>query len=238
MSEFIFDTFFMSRFSFLLTFVLTSVICSAQTRYYNLGDSHLLNEADYTAYLDSFYKSVAGIDITNLKIEFKGDSIIYHNRLIGLPAWKDGKPFNPFAQIKKLISKPFPLSNFKGPNRIFLDNSVILGKPTLIHFWFTRCPPCIKEIPTLNLLKTKYLGRVNFLAITFESRESVDSFQRKHPLQFWHITDSSNPIDELGVSGYPANVIVDKNGIVKFAFGAIYSQEDMELVLDDLLQNP
>jgi thiol-disulfide isomerase/thioredoxin len=226
----------MSRFFFFLPLFLIAAICSAQNRYYNLGGTHILNENQYTAYLDSYSKSVAGIDITNLKVEVKGDSIIYHNRLLGLPARNGGKAFNPFASIKKLISKTFPLSNFKGPNSVSLDNNLILGKPTLIHFWFTRCPPCIKEIPTLNRLKNKYSGRVNFVAITFESRETVNSFQGKHPLQFWHITDSFDAIDELGVSGYPANIVVDKNGIVKFAFGAIHSQEDMELVLDDLLQ--
>lgn len=221
-----------------IVFCLLSAATTAQLRCYNIGGRRSLSDAEYTKHLERYYRDGYGVDIINLKVESRGDTIIYHNRLFGLPKGKNGEIFNPFSGIKKLVSKPFPLSNFKEVNNAVLEDKLILGKPTLVHFWFTRCPPCINEIPILNRLKEKYAGQVNFLAISYESREAVTLFQKTHPLNFWHITDSRASISELGISAYPTNLVVDKLGIVKFAFGSIFSESDMELVLDDLLQNP
>ena len=36
------------------------------------------------------------------------------------------------------------------------NSEQLKGKPTMINFWFTRCAPCIDEMPVLNKIKEKY----------------------------------------------------------------------------------
>lgn len=52
------------------------------------------------------------------------------------------------------------------------------GKVVLIVYWATWCPPCRKEIPVLNALYEKYLGKeVLILAISQDdTREALDRF--------------------------------------------------------------
>ena len=62
-----------------------------------------------------------------------------------------------------------------------MDNSFssdqLIGKPTMINFWFTRCAPCIDEMPVLNKIKEKYKDDFNFIAITYEKKEDVEKYK-------------------------------------------------------------
>ncbi|MFY0483882.1 TlpA family protein disulfide reductase [Flavobacterium sp. PLA-1-15] len=110
------------------------------------------------------------------------------------------------------------------------------GKPTFINFWFTRCPPCIEELPLLNKLKAKYGDKVNFISITFDDKKKVDDFLKKHKFDYMHITDSEKQIDALNISGFPTNMILDKDGVIRTLNGAVneFQIKQIETVLDVL----
>ncbi len=102
------------------------------------------------------------------------------------------------------------------------DNPMLLnGKPTLVNFWFTACPPCIDEMPVLNSIAEQYAEDYNFVAITYESKEKVDAFLEKHEFNFEHFTGAQEFIDQIGISAYPKNVILDAQGTVKQVLGGI-----------------
>ena len=145
--------------------------------------------------------------------------------------------FDPYSEPKKLIGKHFPIENFKNAKQKQFSKNYLKEKPTFINFWFTRCLPCIEEIPIMNNLKDKYGDKVNFLAITYENKTAVDDFLKKKNIKFQHITNSKKEIENLKYSSYPTNLILDKNGNVKYVYGEISSfQDDIELILDSLLE--
>jgi thiol-disulfide isomerase/thioredoxin len=54
-----------------------------------------------------------------------------------------------------------------------------LAPVTLVHFWATWCPPCIKEIPALQRLSSDFAGHHDFkvlMVAVADSNEKVRSF--------------------------------------------------------------
>ena len=137
---------------------------------------------------------------------------------------------------KKNIGNKFQFEKFKDRNSKNFKNDYFEGKPTVINFWFTKCAPCISELPTLNKLKEKFGNSVNFISITFENQNSIDEFLKKHKFNFTHIPDSKKQIEELKISGYTTTFILDKNGIIKIVTPEIneYNRKKIETTISIL----
>ena len=135
---------------------------------------------------------------------------------------------------KKNIGKLYPLHRIEQLNGSIIDIDSLKGKPTLINLWFTRCPPCIKEMPTLNQLKEKYQDRFNFVAITMDKKKTVEKFLKKHAFHFDHIAHSNALTLELGFYSYPTNIILDKDGHVNVYTGAVRHERRLLKILESL----
>ena len=88
------------------------------------------------------------------------------------------------------------------------------GKVVVLNFWFTTCKPCISEIPELNAVYEKYKKNPNviFASITFNKRENVNEFLKKHNIKYPVVSDAKETCDLFKVTGYPTNIVIDKNG--------------------------
>lgn len=118
-------------------------------------------------------------------------------------------------RIETYLNRKFPPYKLNALDSQEFNLSQLEGKPTFITFWFTRCAPCIKELPALRDLKSKYEGKVNFVAITFDNQEEVKSFLGKREFNYTHIVGAQEFINDIGLNTYPKNIFLDKNGIVK-----------------------
>lgn len=170
--------------------------------------------------VDSIY-----IDVTNLDTIVKKDSIIIvykETYYVGKPsAQKLGiqKEWDNFVQ--SLINKPFLDKDFKTADGKTLNQKSLNNKPSLVNLWFTTCAPCIEEMPYLNQLKEKYKDQVNFVSITFNSKNEVEKFLEKRTFNFTHIIDEKTFLKKKNIPQYPINIFLDKNGIVKNVDGNI-----------------
>ncbi len=97
-------------------------------------------------------------------------------------------------------------------NTILSENTK--GKVVVLNFWFTTCKPCISEIPELNEVYEKYKKDTNvvFASITFDKQDKVKSFLKKFLIKYPVITDAKEICDLFKISGYPTNIVIDKNG--------------------------
>jgi len=98
--------------------------------------------------------------------------------------------------------------------------SALKGKPTLVIFWATWCPPCRREVPVLKELYVKYGTRLNMLGVAVNFRQTqqeVASFGQVNGLQYPLLWDVDNKAaDHYCVSGIPSVVLVDPQGIVRY----------------------
>ena len=112
--------------------------------------------------------------------------------------------------------KTLPSFKLKQINGSEFASKNLNGKPTLINFWFTSCAPCIEEIPLLNRIRQSYSDEMNFIAITYESRDEIASFLERKPFDFIQIVEARDFLKQLDIKTYPRTLIVDQNLIVRY----------------------
>jgi thiol-disulfide isomerase/thioredoxin len=99
-----------------------------------------------------------------------------------------------------------------------LDLKQLRGKVVLVNFWATWCPPCRKEMPSMNRLVERLAGQP-FVILGVNAGEDADAirtFLRQVPINFPIL------LDEEGVSikpwqafVFPTSYVVDKQGRVR-----------------------
>ena len=108
------------------------------------------------------------------------------------------------------------------------------GKPVIINFWTTWCPPCREELPSMNrawqLLEQE---DVAMLAINMgEDEDTIFIFSADYPTDFPILMDQSGEvIEQWPVKGLPTTYVIAPDGTI--AYRAIGSREwDDKALLD------
>jgi thiol-disulfide isomerase/thioredoxin len=88
------------------------------------------------------------------------------------------------------------------------------GKPVLVEFWATWCPPCRKSIPHLNQIYAKYKSQgLEIVGITDEDETTVKKFQQQVPMEYnVAINTPQSVYQQFGIEGIPTAFLVDKGG--------------------------
>lgn len=54
------------------------------------------------------------------------------------------------------------------------------GKPLIVNFWATWCPPCVDEMPELQALHVEYAARgVQFIGLAVDGKSAVQEFAQR-----------------------------------------------------------
>ena len=90
----------------------------------------------------------------------------------------------------------------------------LTGKPLLVEFWATWCPPCRKSIPHLNEIYAKYKAQgLQVVGITDENEEIVKKFQKQIPMNYdVAINTPQSVYQQFGIQAIPTAFLVDKSG--------------------------
>jgi thiol-disulfide isomerase/thioredoxin len=145
-------------------------------------------------------------------------------------------------QVEK---EPMPLPTFTFPdvNGVAQNISQWQGKIIVANFWATWCPSCLKEIPALMNLQTKYGKKVQFVGIALDDVEAVKTFQQKtvvnYPLLISGDFAGFQLAKQLGnfINAIPYTVVANREGIVIYRHSGEMSATELEVVLQPLLQN-
>ena len=101
-----------------------------------------------------------------------------------------------------------------------LKLAALKGKPLLVNFWATWCPPCVEELPLLDrFYQENKANGWQIVGIAVDQREPVIRFLGKMPLKFPVVLAGFSGID-LGKSlgnlsgGLPFSVVVTSDGSI------------------------
>ena len=89
------------------------------------------------------------------------------------------------------------------------------GKVVLINFWATWCPPCIKEMPSLQRVwEQLHREDIAVLAVNLgEPAEVVKPFLQQYPVDFPVLLDTElTAANAWKVQGLPTTFVVDPEG--------------------------
>jgi peroxiredoxin len=146
----------------------------------------------------------------------------------------------------KMIQPGFKVPSFTFPdiNGKEVSLSDQRGKVILVNVWATWCPPCRREMPSMQRLYEKFKGK-NFeilaVSIDSEGREAVEPFMRKMNLTFPALLDPGETIRSLyGITGVPESFIIDQQGIlVEKIIGPVnWATPEVFRFIQDLILKP
>lgn len=123
---------------------------------------------------------------------------------------------------------------FDTPDGGKLAMQSVKGKPLLINFWATWCPPCVEELPLLERFYSENKAKsVQIVGLAADKPEAVRAFLKKLPLTFpIGITDLSGIALSKSwgnlAGGLPFSVMLGADGRVMQRKMGKLSEDDLK----------
>lgn len=133
----------------------------------------------------------------------------------GLAWWRH----SPQAAAPGVEAELWGLS-FDTPHGPRLALQSLRGRPLLINFWATWCPPCVEELPLLNAFYQENAAKGwQVLGLAVDKAEPVRAFLSRQPLAFPLALAGMEGLDlsrRLGnqVGGLPFSVLIGADGTI------------------------
>jgi len=115
------------------------------------------------------------------------------------------------------------------------------GKPVLINFWATWCPPCREELPALNRAWAALKADgVAMLAVNVgEEKAAIKRFLQDYPIDFTVLYDlPGDSMAQWQLQNLPSTLILDRDGEIAYRVVGEKAWDDPEIVqqIRDLAQ--
>ena len=137
--------------------------------------------------------------------------------------------------------QPLPQFKMLGFQGEMLRSTDLIGKSTLLYFWFTGCPPCVRIAPILEDLNNRYQNtnfqvigvnadRVLSLNTTDQARRS---YLENHHLNFANVHLNKSARDAFGtIQVFPTLFFVSSDGTIRHHLINFQNRK----ILDELTQ--
>lgn len=107
------------------------------------------------------------------------------------------------------------------------------GKVVLLNFWATWCPPCIKEIPSLNRLQEKF-SPDDFIVLSVDIGEppnDIKTFLKHVPAEYPVLVDSESSLTEpWQLKAFPSTYIIDRKGQLSYMYFGGLEWDEPEII--------
>lgn len=112
--------------------------------------------------------------------------------------------------------RPFRDKTFVNEKSEEIDLSAFDGGVTLVNFWATWCPPCLKELPGMDKLQAEMAeDGLNIVAISLDrgGLKKARTFWKRADMQMGLYADPDKDLaQQMGVIGLPVTAILGPDG--------------------------
>jgi thiol-disulfide isomerase/thioredoxin len=114
-----------------------------------------------------------------------------------------------------------------------INLSSLQGKPVVLNFWATWCPPCKEEMPLLQRYSELYADKVVIIGVNYgEDQEVVLKFLTAEKIAFPIALDGKGLIsDQFFVRSYPTTFFIDQAGVLRAQHLGLLSDSVMQKYL-------
>lgn len=155
--------------------------------------------------------------------------------------WQQPELSYNLTPVKKVIAAPaFSLMNMDEERLNFSD---LEGKVVLLNFWATWCPPCIREMPSMERLHQQ-VGADDFKVIAINQMEEPDDVfaftgQLEIDPTFEILFDRTSKVSqEYAVRGLPTTYLIDKKGNIRYRAvgGRLFNHPEVVKIIQQLIE--
>ena len=109
------------------------------------------------------------------------------------------------------------------------------GEPLVINLWFTRCPPCARELVDFAEVHAEVGREVRFIGVDpFDTVEAMERFAVARGVEYELLRDPERTFtNAIGVVAFPATLFVDRDGRIVRQTGVIDADE-LRATIDEL----
>lgn len=125
------------------------------------------------------------------------------------------------------LAPDFSLTDLEG-NTMSLNG--FRGRPVLLNFWATWCPPCRKEMPDLQRFASQYGDRIQMLGVNwdFDADAGVRQFLDRYNISYPNLMDRKGEVFvKYRLTGLPVTFWIDELGFIRGVWLGAMSAEDL-----------
>lgn len=154
--------------------------------------------------------------------------------------WQQPELSHNLSPMTKIIAaSDFELLNMDEEKRKLSDYR---GKVVLLNFWATWCPPCIREMPSMERLHQQ-INADDFSVIAINQMEDSDQVfaftgQLEVDPTFEILFDSRSEVSQAyAVRGLPTTYLIDKQGNIRYRAvgGREFNHPEVVKIISDLI---
>jgi thiol-disulfide isomerase/thioredoxin len=112
------------------------------------------------------------------------------------------------------------------------------GRPLVVNFWASWCPPCITEMPAFEAVHQRLGDEVAFLGLDVQDTvEDGQDFLEQVDIT-WDLgrDPEGTLVQRLGGIGMPTTVLIDADGIVRAIHTGELTEDELQTMIDDELR--
>ena len=123
---------------------------------------------------------------------------------------------NPLSATLRALVPSFELPDLAG-KKVSLRS--LLGRPVLVSFFATWCPPCVEEAPSLEALAGRLGDKATVAIVSVdEDLDALKKFYTKGSQSVVLHDESRKVPSSFGTSKFPESFLLDGTGKVRYAF--------------------
>lgn len=158
-----------------------------------------------------------------------------------LADWQQPELSYNLTPVKKVIAaSDFELENMDEEKKKLSDYR---GKVVLLNFWATWCPPCIREMPSMELLHQQ-VDAQDFNVVAVNQMEDIDQVfaftgQLDTDPTFEILFDSTSEVSQAyAVRGLPTTYLIDKQGNIRYRAvgGRLFNHPEVVKIINALIE--
>ena len=91
-----------------------------------------------------------------------------------------------------------------------------VGRPLVINFWYSACPPCKRELPDLAAVSDELADQVRFVGINpVDDADATTAFATEHGVTYDNFLDPTGTLlAALGINVFPTTLFVRPDGTI------------------------
>lgn len=119
---------------------------------------------------------------------------------------------------------------------------ILEGKPAVINFWTSKCPPCREEMPDFEEMYQEMKDQVQFIMVDGvgcmgETEESGRAYVEEQGFTFPVYYDKEmDAVINYGIQAFPTTYILNSEGRLVTGGSGMISRETLQELLDEVMK--